>query len=371
MITWNNVPVIKKTYVHPLKKMQEKTHLQLLQTSNLVPMILKEEENYLLLSYIEGLTVKQYLETYEKENDLEKAKTILKKVINYLKQFHKYTNYKICKNDNHLDNYILSKNQIIGIDFEETKEGNPIDDYCNLIAFMMSYYPQNTQFKQQLFQYIQTLLQDVIEPKKLIELVHKQQEVINIRRNVKKIDCGCCIVAGGKATRMQGFNKARLLLGGISFLDVLTMTLSFSDNLYISVSKDHDQETSISKIYDEFINIGPIGAIYSVLKKTKEDSIFFIACDTPFIQEETIQAMLYKANKEDLDCLVGCNKEGRYQPLCAIYKKSCLPTLESMIQKQEYKINKLFQHLKTQTYLIEDKELQNINTYEAYTQIEL
>src|SRR3989338_5642445 len=99
------------------------------------------------------------------------------------------------------------------------------------------------------------------------------------------------VLAGGKATRMGGRNKAFLKIGGKTIIENLLDKLNpiFGKILIIAnVPAQFNQSLVTSyqntKIISDIIpEKGPLGGIYTGLMTSRAKFNFVIACDMPFI----------------------------------------------------------------------------------------
>ncbi len=180
------------------------------------------------------------------------------------------------------------------------------------------------------------------------------------------------ILCGGKSTRMGREKSSRILLGKPIFEHVLeTMKLVFDKVVVSSDRVDVFSKYNISVICDIVKNKDALGGIYSVLKKTDTERVFFIACDMPFAEVQAIKLLLNHA--EDFDIVIPRIK-GKFQPLFAVYSKNLLPLIEKNIFEGKLKIFDVIE--KSKVKILTEKDLKkccnvnknffNINTEEDF-----
>ena len=149
------------------------------------------------------------------------------------------------------------------------------------------------------------------------------------------------VLAGGKSSRF-GSNKALAPWGEKTFIEVIVEKLkNVTQDLAISVRDPSDyQNLQIEKVEDLIPGIGPIGALYSCIKKYKRNyqRIMMIACDMPLINVEIIKYML---NLKTLAPIVIPEIDSKKEPLHAIYHCSLEPLLEHLIKEEDFKLNSL------------------------------
>lgn len=186
------------------------------------------------------------------------------------------------------------------------------------------------------------------------------------------------VLAGGGSTRM-GKNKALLNLGNRTMIERIVEPLKniFKD---ITVVTNNPEEYNMLKgvqLIGDCIEIeekNSLVGLYSGLKASCTSHVFVIACDMPFINNELIKSMINIIGTEDvLIPFVG----GHYQPLHAIYKKTCLPEFEKLLEIKCYKIADAFLSLninKINEQYIRNLDptmscFENINTLEQYLEL--
>lgn len=175
------------------------------------------------------------------------------------------------------------------------------------------------------------------------------------------------ILAGGKASRIGGRNKALLEIDGITFIQRIYQKLSpvFSNIIVVSNElTDFGIENIV--VYSDIIKgIGPLGGIHSALVNSIDPTIFVVSCDMPFVDSEIAVDMTTEFLKSQPDILVpliGTYKE----PLFALYSKSLVGQIESMVSSTNGRpVTDLFLISKTNFYEIPE----NLETKKCFTNI--
>lgn len=185
-----------------------------------------------------------------------------------------------------------------------------------------------------------------------------------------KINKTAVILSGGKNSRMNYKTKAFLKLGNKTFIEKILKELNDFSEKFISCNnfKEYEELTNSTKlINDIYKDKGPIGGIYSSLKAASFDSCLVVAADMPFIDKELVNRL---AQQEFFGEALIPVVNGKVEPLCGIYKKSCINVIETMIKEENYKLMNLLKRISV-TYLPIDKEdsFLNINTPEQYKNI--
>ncbi|WP_303921854.1 molybdenum cofactor guanylyltransferase [Draconibacterium sediminis] len=152
------------------------------------------------------------------------------------------------------------------------------------------------------------------------------------------------ILAGGLSQRM-GTDKALLELGGKTLLErAIDLCKPFSSELLISSNHQAHTTFGYTVVEDEIKNCGPIGGIYSCLKRSSNDWNLVLSVDTPFVQKSFIDFL--KEETRNFEAVVPVH-EGKKEPLIAFYHKSTLREIRTMIEDGDYKLHFLLQKLNT------------------------
>lgn len=138
-----------------------------------------------------------------------------------------------------------------------------------------------------------------------------------------------CILAGGKSSR-YGSDKAMIHIAGIpAILRLYRMMKNIFHEVFV-IANDADKYAFLgSPVYpDIHRHIGPLGGIHSALIHSSAESVFVLSCDLPLITENLIQFLAAYPSKKSIVLPVTA---GIIQPLCGIYRRSCLPLIDQMI----------------------------------------
>ncbi len=158
------------------------------------------------------------------------------------------------------------------------------------------------------------------------------------------IPVSAAILAGGKASRLNGINKSEIRVGTKRIIDIQISLLKdiFDEILLVSSSEAVFKE--LKTISDYYVDVGPIAGIHSALTHASNPSVFVFSSDMPFLNSLLIRTMLTKYLNSTADIMVPLNNHF-IEPLHAIYSKSCLPVIEQSIHQKRYAIRAFFDHL--------------------------
>lgn len=155
------------------------------------------------------------------------------------------------------------------------------------------------------------------------------------------------ILAGGRARRFGGADKASLAVGGARIIDRQLAALStVADDVRI-VTNDAARyaDLGVRLIPDAIAGAGPLGGIYSALLDAAHERVLVVACDLPFITAALL-ARLVAESGEDVDAVVPQSSRG-IEPLCAIYATRCAPLVKSRIESGALQVAGLLDAVRT------------------------
>lgn len=176
------------------------------------------------------------------------------------------------------------------------------------------------------------------------------------------------LLVGGESRRM-GENKAFLMVEGQTLIErSLRVLANVCQEVVISCrSPEQYENLGYPVVVDKVKGKGPLGGIYSVLTEAKHESIFVMACDMPFVDEDGIR-ILYEL-MEDYDAVIP-STGGKIHPLYAFYHKRMLNLVKQNLQDEILKITRTLDECRTRKVEnINDFNLMNVNTPEDYQKI--
>jgi len=139
------------------------------------------------------------------------------------------------------------------------------------------------------------------------------------------------ILAGGKAKRMGGRNKALLELEGQTFISRIYQNLEFLFPEVLIISNgENDFGIQDVLIYPDIMqSIGPLGGIHSALKNSKKPFVFVVSCDMPFIDASIASILIDEFQKIKPEIIIP-TFDNYQEPLFAVYSKSLIQKIESL-----------------------------------------
>ena len=107
----------------------------------------------MVLEYVEGGTVAELLdsiwlrETPPSADELVMLADVASSLGEWLAGFHSLFEYRIVRGDANMRNFIMRGRSVVGIDFEESKESDVIDDLGQMCSSVLSMNPMFTAEK--------------------------------------------------------------------------------------------------------------------------------------------------------------------------------------------------------------------------------
>jgi molybdenum cofactor guanylyltransferase len=148
------------------------------------------------------------------------------------------------------------------------------------------------------------------------------------------------LLAGGRSSRM-GEDKAFLKLRDKYLYEFsLDVLKCFSDDILISSPDPRYDPANCRRYSDEVTGTGPIGGLYTCLKKIIHPSAMVLPCDLPNIKSLILETLLL--NSEGHEITVALNPQGFAEPLVGIYSASLVPLLENLISNGKFKMQNIF-----------------------------
>ncbi len=152
------------------------------------------------------------------------------------------------------------------------------------------------------------------------------------------------ILAGGEAKRM-GFPKHRLMVDGERVIGRLCRRLGrlFSETVVVG-RELADVPAGVRPTEDRYLVRSPLVGIHAGLTACRTDLGFVVACDMPYVEPALVEFLLKQAVAVDVAVPV---VRGHHEPLCAAYRKSCLPAIGVQIERGMLKVSTLYDRVTT------------------------
>jgi len=154
--------------------------------------------------------------------------------------------------------------------------------------------------------------------------------------------CSGVILAGGLSKRLNGRDKAMIEINGKRILDHIHAVYSeiFSEIILVTNTPQAYLNWNLLTVTDLFPVRSSLTGIHAGLFYASRPFVFVSACDAPFLKPELVHLLISQA-RSGADVVMPETASG-LEPLCAVYSKSCLGTVEAHVRQEKLKIQSVF-----------------------------
>lgn len=150
------------------------------------------------------------------------------------------------------------------------------------------------------------------------------------------------LLSGGRSARM-GQDKARIDWDGKPLVTHMVQLLQNLFQEILLVTGDTPRYTEIVDVPvlpDRRKGLGPLGGIHTGLHASSNDWNLVLACDMPYVRLSLIARLVDEV--DDRYKVVVPEVTGYFEPLLALYHKSCLPEVDRLIAAHRLKPIELY-----------------------------
>ncbi len=160
-------------------------------------------------------------------------------------------------------------------------------------------------------------------------------------------NCSAIVLAGGRASRLGGANKALLEIGGVRLVDrVLAAIRPLVDQILMVGHLLGDLKLpGVEIVPDRQPGGSALLGIYSGMLAARNPVSLVVACDMPFLSTPLLQRIATLSEGYDITVpRVGAHLEA----LHAAYRRDCLPVMEEALQAGRHKIIDFYPRVRVQ-----------------------
>lgn len=158
------------------------------------------------------------------------------------------------------------------------------------------------------------------------------------------------VLAGGRSSRF-GQDKAQYLYRGKPLVRWVLDSLSPAAERFIVANTPVKFDVPV---YPDIHPGSALGGLHAALTHASYDWLALAACDMPFLSADYWLALA--AHHERVEAVVVL-REGRLEPLAALYHKRLLPRIEMQLATKQYKLRGLLEPSYTRTVAFETLHL--------------
>jgi molybdopterin-guanine dinucleotide biosynthesis protein A len=168
------------------------------------------------------------------------------------------------------------------------------------------------------------------------------------------------VLAGGRSSRM-GKDKTLLSINAETLIERTVKELSKAvDEIIIASNQECKYNIpGTVEIPDVFPGMGPLGGIHAGLLAAKYPLSFVVAADMPFFTANLAAYLLSKSKGYDV---VAPEISGCWEPLCAVYSRTCLEAIENSLAADVRKVYGFYSNVRV--LKVSEEELTNMGTAE-------
>jgi molybdopterin-guanine dinucleotide biosynthesis protein A len=184
------------------------------------------------------------------------------------------------------------------------------------------------------------------------------------------VDATGFLLCGGQSSRM-GRNKALLLFDGEPLV-LRGLRLLEQVCCDVAIAGATEDLGGFGRVIpDQTPGCGPLGGIVSALRQSTSEWNLFLAVDMPFVPAAALNRLLYMAGGLPSVCVMA-RVGGQVQPLCAVYSRKALPTLNDYLVSGKWKVSEAIAAAGMYKMLDfeEERWFANLNTPEEFAEAE-
>ncbi|OGU08009.1 MAG: molybdenum cofactor guanylyltransferase [Geobacteraceae bacterium GWC2_58_44] len=141
------------------------------------------------------------------------------------------------------------------------------------------------------------------------------------------------VLVGGKSRRM-GRDKAFLEVAGKPLFEIILELFRGSFERVLLVGNREERFAGYGlPVLPDFFPGSSLGGLYTGLHEAETDHVFVSSCDLPFPSGEVLRHLC--SLKQGFDAVVPSTRYG-YEPLFALYSKSCLAPIKRLLDRGEF-----------------------------------
>ncbi len=155
---------------------------------------------------------------------------------------------------------------------------------------------------------------------------------------MRMLDVEGFILVGGESSRM-GRDKSRLVFDGQTSVERITGALRPLTSRIRLVGARAATDHALPNLPDLRDGWGPLGGICTALRAAEAEWCAVVACDLPLVTAALLERLWEftpEAEPPRHEAVVPIQNDGRPQPLCALYRRTCRSEAEKLIANGEH-----------------------------------
>jgi molybdopterin-guanine dinucleotide biosynthesis protein A len=144
------------------------------------------------------------------------------------------------------------------------------------------------------------------------------------------------ILAGGRATRLGGRDKAALPFGDLRLIErqLLALRAITADVFVVTNQPERYAALGLPTHADRRPGAGALGGVYTAIVVSPAPQTLVVACDLPFLNAAFLGYLAARGRQADLAIP---RSAGGYEPLCASYARACAEPIARLLDSGRLK----------------------------------
>ncbi len=173
------------------------------------------------------------------------------------------------------------------------------------------------------------------------------------------------ILTGGRSSRL-GKDKYLIEYHGVSQVRYLyDLLVSMGLETFVSCNKEQEDDLKhdFPLIVDKLKEIGPMGALSAAFEMKTSAAWLVVACDLPFVNEETISTLMEARSEEHMLTTYQDVKSDFFETTISIYEPQVNAAMKNAYAMEQYSLRKAIDYEQIKIIpSIRSNELFNANT---------
>lgn len=174
------------------------------------------------------------------------------------------------------------------------------------------------------------------------------------------------VLVGGRSSRM-GRDKALLPMDAHALVEnVAARVREVAGNVALVGRPERYEGLGFECLPDLRADLGPLAGIEAALASGRGEFNLILACDMPEIERGWLIRLLQHAKETQAPCTIARDQGEIVHPLCGVYRRDCLPTVQRALDERRLRALELIEEL-TADFIDIGALIPNLNTPEDWT----
>jgi molybdopterin-guanine dinucleotide biosynthesis protein A len=166
----------------------------------------------------------------------------------------------------------------------------------------------------------------------------------------------------------MGQNKARLKVGSRLLVEVIAGKVQeVTGSVRLIGNPAAFSDLPFDGLADLRPGLGPLAGLETALSSSRADLNVIVGCDMPGIPASALAHLLAVSQQSGALCTMALDSGNRRHPLCAVYRRACLPFVRAALDAGRLRLLDLVEELKAVEVRV-DLVLENLNTPEEFAE---